>query len=133
MCATAPCRERHQWAVRRSHGYGCCEEADMTRLQSYSWRPAELHRRLDGGRRFSILDVRNRDEFDAWRIEGKDPIQTLNIPYYDLLDLDREDEEIAAAVARAAPDRLGDRLPRGSPVLVVCAKGDTSTHVAEGL
>ncbi|MBT9612415.1 MAG: MBL fold metallo-hydrolase [Burkholderiales bacterium] len=97
------------------------------------WSPAELHRHLDEGSRFSILDVRNQDEFDAWKIEGKGPIETLNIPYFDLLDLEEEDEEIAAAVARAVPNRLGDRLPRSGPILVVCAKGDTSTHVAEGL
>lgn len=97
------------------------------------WRPAELHRRLNEGGRFTILDVRNRDEFDAWKIEGKGSIQTLNIPYFDLLDLEQEDEEIAAAVARAVPNRLGDSLPRNRPILVVCAKGDTSAHVAEGL
>ncbi len=97
------------------------------------WSSAELHRHLNEGSRFAILDVRNRDEFDAWKIEGKGPIQTHNIPYYDLLDLEEEDEEIAAAVARAVPERLKDSLPRSGPILAVCAKGDTSTHVAEGL
>jgi glyoxylase-like metal-dependent hydrolase (beta-lactamase superfamily II)/rhodanese-related sulfurtransferase len=105
----------------------------MTKHASSSWNPAELHRHLDAGSRFAILDVRNQDEFDAWRIEGRGAIRTVNVPYFDLLDLEREDEEIAAAVARAVPQRLGDRLPRGEPILVVCAKGDTSTHVAEGL
>lgn len=98
-----------------------------------AWSPAELHRHLDEGSRFAILDVRNRDEFEVWRIEGKEPLQTLNIPYFDLLDLEGEDEEIAAAVARAAPQRLQDGLPRSGPILVVCARGDTSAHVAEGL
>jgi glyoxylase-like metal-dependent hydrolase (beta-lactamase superfamily II)/rhodanese-related sulfurtransferase len=97
------------------------------------WTPADLHRHLAEGRRFSILDVRNRDEFDAWRIEGKSAIETTNIPYFELLDLEDDDEEIAAAVARAVPERLRDKLPRSGPILVVCAKGDTSTHVAEGL
>lgn len=105
----------------------------MTPREMPVWSPAELHRQLDQGSRFSILDVRNQDEFDAWKIEGKGPIETINIPYFDLLDLEKEDEEIAAAVARAVPDRLGDSLPRSDPILVVCAKGDTSTHVAEGL
>ena len=105
----------------------------MTTRKMHVWSPAELHRHLNDGSRFAILDVRNRDEFDAWKIEGKGPIQTLNIPYYDLLDMEEDDEEVAAAVARAIPDRLKDWLPRSGPVLVVCAKGDTSTHVAEGL
>jgi glyoxylase-like metal-dependent hydrolase (beta-lactamase superfamily II)/rhodanese-related sulfurtransferase len=98
-----------------------------------AWSPAELHRRLDDGGRFAILDVRNHDEFDAWKIEGKTPIQTVNLPYFDLLDLQDENEEIAAAVARAVPERLRGKLPESAPILAVCAKGDTSTHVAEGL
>lgn len=105
----------------------------MAMRKMHVWSPTELHRHLNEGSRFSILDVRNRDEFDAWKIEGKGPIQTLNIPYFDLLDLEEEDEEIAAAVARAVPNRLNDSLPRSEPILAVCAKGDTSSHVAEGL
>ena len=98
-----------------------------------TWNPAQLHQQLDKGSRFAVLDVRNQDEFDAWKIEGKATIPMLNMPYFDLLDLEDENEEIAAAVARAVPDRLGARLPRSGPILVVCAQGDTSTHVAEGL
>jgi len=105
----------------------------MTARKKPVWSPAQLHEHLEAESRFAILDVRNGDEFKAWRIEGKVPIKTVNIPYYDLLDLAEEDEEIAAAVARAAPDRLKGKLPRSGPLLVVCAEGDTSTHVAEGL
>jgi glyoxylase-like metal-dependent hydrolase (beta-lactamase superfamily II)/rhodanese-related sulfurtransferase len=105
----------------------------MTTRKMPAWSSAELHRHLNEGSRFAILDVRNRDEFDVWQIEGKSAIQTVNIPYFELLDLEDENEEIAAAVARAVPERLKDRLPRNGPILAVCAKGDTSTHVAEGL
>jgi glyoxylase-like metal-dependent hydrolase (beta-lactamase superfamily II)/rhodanese-related sulfurtransferase len=97
------------------------------------WSPAELHRQLDAGSRFTILDVRNRDEFEVWRIEGRSPVRSCNMPYYELLDLADENEEVAAAVARAAPGRLQGKLPRAGPILAVCARGDTSTHVAEGL
>jgi glyoxylase-like metal-dependent hydrolase (beta-lactamase superfamily II)/rhodanese-related sulfurtransferase len=97
------------------------------------WSPADLHDRLNGNVRFAILDVRNSDEFATWQIEGTAPIPTLNVPYFDLLDLDEENEEVAAAVARAVPKRLKGRLPEGDPILVVCARGDTSPHVAEGL
>lgn len=105
----------------------------MSTRKTQVWSPAKLHRHLNDDSRFVILDVRNRDEFDAWKIEGKTPIQTINIPYFDLLELEEEDEEIAAAVARAIPDRLSDSLPRNEQILAVCAKGDTSAHVAEGL
>jgi glyoxylase-like metal-dependent hydrolase (beta-lactamase superfamily II)/rhodanese-related sulfurtransferase len=105
----------------------------MTARKKFVWTPAQLHEHLQADSRFAILDVRNGEEFKASRIEGKSPIKTVNIPYFDLLDLAEEDEEIAAAVARAAPDRLKGRLPRSGTLLVVCARGDTSAHVAEGL
>jgi glyoxylase-like metal-dependent hydrolase (beta-lactamase superfamily II) len=105
----------------------------MTARKMPVWTPSDLHRHLDEGSRFTILDVRNRDEFDAWRIEGKNPVKTINLPYFDLLDLEDEEEEIAAAVARAVPGKLKDKLPKSGQILAVCAKGDTSTHVAEGL
>jgi glyoxylase-like metal-dependent hydrolase (beta-lactamase superfamily II) len=97
------------------------------------WSPADLHYQLADARHFSILDVRNEDEFAQWKIEGRVPVRSLNIPYFELLDLQDEKEEIATAVARAVPQQLKNKLPEGEPVLVVCAKGDTSPHVAEGL
>src|SRR5512135_439197 len=109
------------------------QEDDMSSPDMPVWTPAELYRHLITGSQFAILDVRNQSEFNAWKIEGKVPIPTVNMPYYDLLDLEDEDEELAAAVTRGIPKHLGDRLPRNRPVLAVCAKGETSPHVAEGL
>jgi len=105
----------------------------MSTRKTPAWTPAELHRHLAEGSRFNILDVRNKDEFDAWQIEGKKPIPTINLPYFDFLDLGDENEEIAAVVARALPQKLKQALPKNGQILAVCAKGDTSTHVAEGL
>jgi rhodanese-related sulfurtransferase len=105
----------------------------MTTRKQTAWSPEELHHHLEKGSRFAILDVRNPDEFEAWKIEGRAPIQSLNVSYFDLLDLNETDEDIAAAVARAVPNRLPDSLPHGSPILAVCAGGDTATHVAESL
>lgn len=97
------------------------------------WSPADLHHQLSDAHRFAILDVRNEDEYAQWKIEGRVPLPSLNIPYFELLDLEDEQEEIAAAVERAVQKLLKGKLPEGEPVLVVCAKGDTSPHVAEGL
>lgn len=63
-----------------------------------------------------ILDVRNEDEFARWRVEGRQTIETLNIPYYDFI----EDEDAAAA-----------RVPTDREVLVICAKEGSSRYVAE--
>jgi glyoxylase-like metal-dependent hydrolase (beta-lactamase superfamily II)/rhodanese-related sulfurtransferase len=105
----------------------------MTNLEKPAWSPAELYRHLNEGSRFAILDVRHQSEFNVWKIEGKIPLQTTNISYYDLLDLQEDDEELATTFARAIPERLKDKLPRSGPILAVCARGETSPHVAEGL
>jgi glyoxylase-like metal-dependent hydrolase (beta-lactamase superfamily II)/rhodanese-related sulfurtransferase len=105
----------------------------MTHNHVPVWSPADLYHQLSDARRFAILDVRNEDEFAQWKIEGRVPLHDLNIPYFELLDLEDEKEEVATAVARAVPQRLKGKLSEGEPVLVVCAQGDTSPHVAEGL
>ena len=79
----------------------------------------ELFRRLDEGRTpFVLLDVRNDEEFAAWKIEGRHaPAATIHIPYFDFL----EDED--AAVAKVA-------AYRELPIVVLCAKGGSSDYVA---
>lgn len=64
-----------------------------------------------------ILDVRNESDFHDWKIEGES-IDTINIPYYDLLD---------------GMDKALDEIPDGKKVLVVCAKEGSSKFVAEQL
>jgi len=64
-----------------------------------------------------ILDVRNEDEFAAWRIEGKRPLTYLNLSYFRFID---DPEGNAERVARA-----------GDTWIAVCAKGDSSAFVAE--
>ncbi len=63
-----------------------------------------------------ILDVRATDQFDAWRIEGKASLETLNVPYWTALtDL----------------ESIQDRLPEHQEVVVVCAHGGSSAMVVE--
>ena len=62
-----------------------------------------------------ILDVRNRDDYDAWKIEGHH-VTSKNIPYFDFLE---EDE------------RLFSELPQDRPIYTVCAKGGSSEYVAQ--
>jgi glyoxylase-like metal-dependent hydrolase (beta-lactamase superfamily II) len=80
--------------------------------------PRDLFDRLvTRGEAPAILDVRNEEEFAAWRIEGRRPIIHLNVPYFAFID---EPEASAERVARA-----------GSTWIAVCAKGDSSAFVAE--
>ena len=80
--------------------------------------PRELFERLvTRGEAPPILDVRNEDEFAAWKIEGIRPLAHLNVPYFGFID---EPEQSAEQVARA-----------GDTWIAVCAKGDSSAFVAE--
>lgn len=64
-----------------------------------------------------ILDVRNEDAFQDWKVEGKN-VTYLNVPYFDLLD---------------GVEDIMDQLPKDQDILVVCAKEGSSIMVAEML
>jgi glyoxylase-like metal-dependent hydrolase (beta-lactamase superfamily II) len=81
----------------------------------------ELFARLGGPRRPRVLDVRNAEEFARWRVEGPEPVEILNVPYFEFIE--REDE-----AARRVADWLG---PRPGGLVVVCAEGGSSEYVAE--
>ena len=64
-----------------------------------------------------ILDVRNHDAFEDWKIEGH-KFEYLNIPYFELLD---------------GVEEILPKIPTDKDVLVVCAKEGSSLMVAEML
>lgn len=75
-----------------------------------------LLEKADAGEPFLLLDVRNDDEYAAWKVEGRRPIATLHIPYFYFV-------EDPGLVAQVPSDRR--------EVLVLCAKGGSSAFVAE--
>ena len=75
-----------------------------------------LLEKADAGAPFLLLDVRNDDEYAAWKVEGRCLIETLHIPYFDFV----EEPDL---IARVPSDRR--------EVLVLCAKGGSSEFVAE--
>ena len=77
--------------------------------------PADLARRLADREPLVVLDVRAEAEYDEWRLEGP-AVETLNVPYYDLLE--------------GVDDATLEALPDDREVLVVCAKGGASGYVA---
>ncbi|HEY3368852.1 MAG TPA: MBL fold metallo-hydrolase [Symbiobacteriaceae bacterium] len=88
----------------------------MTNASEIRQVPAtQLKAELDDGRELFILDLRNPDEFARWQVGGKEPVPTLNIPYFNFL----EDEEGNIA-----------RLPRDREITLLCAKGGASEYVA---
>lgn len=64
-----------------------------------------------------LLDVRNTDAFDDWKIEGG-KVEVINEPYFNLLD---------------GVDTVAKKLKKDQEIIVVCAKGGSSVMVAEML
>jgi glyoxylase-like metal-dependent hydrolase (beta-lactamase superfamily II) len=95
--------------------------------------PQKVWDRLSRNEPMFILDVRNADEFERWRVEGPQPVPTLNVPYFELLDLEGEEEDVTEAVMRGVQAQLMPQLPNDRPILAVCAEGNTSNYVADGL
>ncbi|MBU1396792.1 MAG: MBL fold metallo-hydrolase [Gammaproteobacteria bacterium] len=95
--------------------------------------PQQVWQRLLRNEPLFILDVRNRDEFERWRVEGPRSVPMLNVPYFELLDLEGEEEDVTEAVMRGVRAQLMEQLPHERPILAVCAEGNTSNYVAEGL
>jgi glyoxylase-like metal-dependent hydrolase (beta-lactamase superfamily II)/rhodanese-related sulfurtransferase len=104
----------------------------MAAMLDTAWTSADLLGRLERRDRFFVLDVRNRDEFEKFRLEGRSPLPSLNVPYFEILELGGKDEMVDS-VAAYVERELADQLPRGLTILSVCAKGDTSEFVGQGL
>lgn len=81
------------------------------------WNASKVARKVIDNEKLFILDVRNQDAFDDWKIEGH-KFQYLNIPYFELLD---------------GVDEILPQIPQDQDVLVVCAKEGSSIMVAEML
>lgn len=75
----------------------------------------ELARKVLNHEDLFILDARNTDDFDDWKIEGKN-IEIINTPYFDLLE---------------GVDSILDKLPKNKEIFVICAKGGSSEFVAQ--
>ncbi|WP_227375686.1 MBL fold metallo-hydrolase [Haladaptatus halobius] len=78
---------------------------------------AELYDRLRRGEPLTLLDVRNRDEFETWHIDAPKTVQT---PYAEFL---------SAKVRDDVPE-LAESLDLDEPVVAVCPRGDASDRVA---
>ncbi|GAA0220779.1 MBL fold metallo-hydrolase [Halobaculum roseum] len=83
--------------------------------------PAALARLLRDGEPVSVLDVRDRPEFEAWHVDGRS-VTARHVPHVKF---------VAAAATDDASDPLPDDLPE--PILVVCGRGKASAEVAGDL
>jgi len=81
------------------------------------WTAADVARKVIENQSLFILDVRNADAYEDWKIEGHQ-FQYLNVPYFELLD---------------GVEGILPRIPADKDILVVCAKEGSSIMVAEML
>ena len=81
------------------------------------WTAADVARKVIDNKELFILDVRNADAFEDWKIDGH-KFEYLNIPYFELLD---------------GVDEILEKVPADKDVLVVCAKEGSSIMIAEML
>ncbi|WP_115862855.1 MBL fold metallo-hydrolase [Halorussus litoreus] len=82
--------------------------------------PEDLHEKIRRGEPVSLLDVRNRDEFEAWHIDGE-TVETVQQPY----------AEFVAAKARGEVADLANDLDLPEPIIAVCPRGEASATVAD--
>ncbi|MFI8574156.1 MBL fold metallo-hydrolase [Rossellomorea aquimaris] len=77
----------------------------------------ELTKKILNGDSMFILDVRPQDDFDDWKVEGKN-VKIINKPFSELKD---------------NLEFVQSTLPRDEAIYVICAKGNSSTKTAEML
>lgn len=96
------------------------------------WTAQELLEHLESSDDFFVFDVRNEDEYEIWKIEGKKPIAMVNVPYYEMLEVDEHDDVVDSFKEFLTRNWM-DQLPTDRSILAVCAKGDTSEYVAQAM
>ena len=91
----------------------------MTEEDGDGLSPEELAEKLASGEQLSVLDVRDRDEFDTWHLEGEG-VEAVQVPHVRFLQ---------AKVQGTVPDLFADTA-LAEPVVAVCGRGEASGQVA---
>jgi glyoxylase-like metal-dependent hydrolase (beta-lactamase superfamily II) len=96
------------------------------------WTTSYLLEQLERRGKFFVLDVRDREAFERSRLEGRDPLPAINIPYDELLKMGGKEDALEAIAAGVKQD-LARQLPKDMPILSVCTKGLRSQLVLQAL
>ena len=81
--------------------------------------PAELHEQLRASDPVRLLDIRDRDEFETWHIDGPS-VTATQVPL---------SKFVQASVTGGVADLVAD-FPGEGPLTVVCGRGEGSAFVA---
>ena len=88
-------------------------------MEVASYRAEDLFEWVTGqGYDFTLLDVRNNEEFGRFKVEGPSLSKMINIPYIEFIEL--EDESVARV-----------QVPKEESIRIVCAKEGSARYVAE--
>ena len=86
-------------------------------LQSY--RAEDLFQWVtEEGHDFTLLDVRNNEEFGRFKVEGPRLSKMINVPYMEFIEHEEE------SVARVS-------VPKEEPIRIVCAKEGSAKYVGD--
>jgi len=86
-------------------------------MEAYSYTAEELFDSIFSGTEdFLLLDVRNNEEFEKFKIEGPSLKEVLNIPYFEFVEFEQESLE---------------KVPAGQKIKIVCAKEGSAKFVAD--
>ncbi|MGD6801752.1 MBL fold metallo-hydrolase [Rossellomorea vietnamensis] len=75
----------------------------------------ELTQKVLSKEKVFIVDVRNTDAFDDWKVEGRN-VEVINAPYTEIKE--------------KSIDSFLDKLPESQTIHVICAKGNSSLKAA---
>ncbi|WP_255190905.1 MBL fold metallo-hydrolase [Natronobeatus ordinarius] len=78
--------------------------------------PEELKGRIDAGEAVTILDARMASDYEEWHIDGENA-ESINVPYFEFLEEDVDESVL-------------EPIPEDREIVVLCAKGGSSEHVA---
>ncbi|WP_121821889.1 MBL fold metallo-hydrolase [Halostella salina] len=87
-------------------------------MDDHTIMPRALATRIRSGKHVAVVDVRDRDEFETWRVDGPN-VDAAQVP---------ENRFVQAEVTGGAAD-LVDGL--AEPVVAVCGRGEASDYAAE--
>jgi glyoxylase-like metal-dependent hydrolase (beta-lactamase superfamily II) len=88
-------------------------------MEVASYRAEELFEWVTGGGHdFTLLDVRNNEEFGRFKVEGPRLQKIINIPYIEFIEM--EDESVAKV-----------KVPKEESIRIVCAKEGSARYVGE--
>ncbi len=93
-------------------------DADDPADETPSIAPETLAERLQSGDSLTVLDVRDRDEFERWHLTGEG-VEAIQIPHMKF---------VQAQATGGVTDLVADLE---EPILAVCGRGEASAHAVD--